>query len=208
MAKRRTVQIRRKTADSDIQGSLNLDGSGKTQLKTGIGLLDRVLAEFACQGCFDLTLRCRPDRKADRHRTNEHLAVALGEAFRKGLGNQHGLHRYGCAFVPMDEAEVRVDVDLGNRYFFSGIRRSEVMPVTGQPHEDTAYSYRELKDFLGGFARVVGMNLHVSVLYPGQDLRHEAEAIFTALGRALEEATRIDPRRKHGSSTQRSLSPS
>jgi imidazoleglycerol-phosphate dehydratase len=196
MAKRRTVQIRRKTAQSDIQGSLNLDGSGKAGLKTGIGLLDHALAEFAFHGYFDLTVRCRPKRKAERHHANDDVAVALGEAFRNALGNQRGIRRYGCVFVPVNETEVRVDVEIGSRYFFSGIRRSEVMPVTGQPHEDASYSYRELKDFLGGFARSIGMSLHVSVLYPGQDLRHEAEAIFKALGRALDEATHVDPRRR------------
>ncbi len=202
MARRRVAQIRRNTTETRIQGSLVIDGSGKAQVKTGVGFLDHVLAQCAFHGYFDLVLRCKGDLAVGKHHTNEDLGLALGEAFKRALGEKKGIRRYGCAFVPMDEAEVRVDVDLSNRYFFSGIRRSEVMPVTGQPHEDAGYTYRDLKDFLGSFARALGMTLHVSMLYPGEDLHHEAEAIFKALGRALDEATRIDPRRRSVPSTK------
>lgn len=202
MAARQVVHIKRKTAGTQIQGSLKLDGTGKTQIKTGIEFLDHALTQFAFHGCFDLTLHCKSGAQTGKHHANEDSAIALGEAFQQALGDKRGIQRYGCAFVPMDETEVRVDLDIGDRYFFSGLRRSEVMPVTGQPHEDSDYSYRDLKDFLSGFSRSLGMNLHVSVLYPGQDLRHEAEAIFKALGRAMDQATQIDRRRKNAPTTK------
>ena len=183
----RTATAHRQTAETDIQATLNLDGTGQHQVETGIGFLDHMLAHVAVHGLFDLAVRARGDLHVDPHHTVEDVALTLGQAFDQALGNRAGICRIGSATVPMDETLAVVVVDLSGRPY--GV--TEVawagptvggLPVTLIPH------------FFESFAVTARANVHARVLY-GRDDHHKAEALFKALARALDAASRLDPRR-------------
>ena len=200
MAKKiRSANIKRKTTETDITGKLTIDGKGKTDVKTGIGFLDHMLTLFAFHGLFDLQIRAKGDLNVDSHHTNEDVAICLGKAFKESLGDCSGIKRYGSKEVPMDLASAKVMVDIGGRYAFLW-----KVPPTGwaeQASREEGYSFEEGKDFLDTFAKSANINLHVEV-YSGQDVHHVLEAVFKALGLALDEATQIDVRRKGVPSTK------
>ena len=189
--------INRKTTETDISGSLVIDGSGKTDINTGVGFLDHMLTLFAFHGLFDLILKAKGDLKVDIHHTNEDVAICLGKAFKSALGDCKGIKRYGSKEVPMDMAAAKAMVDIGGRYAFvwNTPKYSETIP----PAEH--YSVDDGKDFLDTFAKNANINLHIEI-YSGEDVHHILEAIFKALGIALDEATQIDVRRKGVPSTK------
>jgi imidazoleglycerol-phosphate dehydratase len=183
----RKATIERTTNETSIEITLNLDGTGRHEVATGIGFLDHMLAHIAAHGLFDLTVRAEGDLHIDPHHTVEDVALVLGQAFAEALGDKAGIVRMGSAHVPMDEALAFVAVDLSGRPYcvtdmaWSGPTVGNI-PVTLMPH------------FLESFAVTARANVHARVLY-GRDDHHKAEALFKALGRALDQATRSDPRR-------------
>lgn len=200
MAKKiRSAAIKRKTTETDITGKLIIDGKGKADILTGIGFLDHMLTLFAFHGLFDLTLKAKGDLQVDTHHTNEDVAICLGKAFKKALGDCAGIKRYGSKEVPMDQAAAKAMVDIGGRYAFA-LRLPPIVP--GElAVRDAEYSLEDGKDFLDTFAKNACINIHVEV-YSGHDRHHVLEAIFKALGIAIDEATQIDPRRKGIPSTK------
>ncbi|MBR5705091.1 MAG: imidazoleglycerol-phosphate dehydratase HisB [Deltaproteobacteria bacterium] len=182
----RTACVERQTAETSIFLELELDGSGKTDIRTPVPFFNHMLAQLACHGLFDLHLEATGDVEVDAHHTVEDTGIALGEAFRQALGNKEGIRRYGDRLLPMDEALVSVVVD------FSG--RSCLVFVADLPKAHLGTFDVELtKEFFTAFARQAGVTLHIRVLY-GENLHHIVEAIFKAFGRALDEATSLDPR--------------
>jgi len=184
----RTATIHRQTGETDVRVTLALDGAGRHRLDTGIGFLDHMLAHLAVHGLFDLTIEARGDLHVDPHHTVEDVALALGAAFDQALGDRAGIVRVGAATVPMDEALAFVAVDLSGRpYAVTRARWSGPavgsLPVTLIPH------------IFQSLAVAARANLHARVLYGGDD-HHQAEALFKALGRALDAAVRLDPRRE------------
>ncbi len=183
----RTATIHRQTRETDIALTLNLDGSGRHEIATGVGFLDHMLTHVAVHGLFDLTVKAVGDLHIDAHHTIEDTALVLGQAFAEALGDKAGIVRMGSAYVPMDEALAFVAVDLSGRPYavidaaWHGPTIGQV-PTTLIPH------------FLESLAVTAKANLHAKVLY-GRDDHHQAEALFKALGRALDAATQIDPRR-------------
>ena len=197
--KKRKATISRKTTETKIVGELVIDGTGNTSVSTGIGFLDHMLTLFAFHGLFDLKLRVKGDLNVDMHHTNEDVALCLGQAFKKALGACHGIRRFGSSEVPMDRARARVAIDVGGRFAYPGIKirdgkYQDLASIrSNKPGEN--YSMEEGNDFLDTFAKNLGMNLHVNILSES-DMHHMLEAIFKALGIALDRATEIDPRRK------------
>ena len=183
----RAATVHRQTRETDIQVRLELEGTGEYDVETGIGFLDHMLSHVAVHGLFDLHVRASGDLHVDPHHTVEDVALTLGEAFDQALGERAGIVRVGSASVPMDEALAFVVVDLSGRphsvtevaWTGPGVGR---LPVTLVSH------------FFEAFAVAARANLHARVLY-GRDDHHKAEALFKALGRALDTATGIDPRR-------------
>jgi len=198
--KKRKAKIYRKTTETKIVGELVVDGRGKSDIKTGIGFLDHMLTLFAFHGLFDLKLRAKGDLEVDIHHTNEDVAIALGEAFKKSLGACRGIRRFGSCEVPMDNARVKVAVDISGRFSSEGIKfRDEkthypLSAIKGKRPGEENYSMEDGSDFLKTLAERIGMNLHAEVMV-ASDMHHMLEAIFKALGLALDRATEIDPRR-------------
>jgi imidazoleglycerol-phosphate dehydratase len=183
----RTAEIHRTTNETDIQVRLNLDGLGAHEITTGVGILDHMLSHVAVHGLFDLTLTARGDLHIDSHHTIEDCALALGQAVDQALGDRKGIARMGSAYVPMDEALAFVALDLSGRPYtvFEAEWRA---PMIGQMPTSL------VGHFFESLAVTAHMNLHARVLY-GRDDHHQAEALFKALGRALDAATQLDPRR-------------
>jgi imidazoleglycerol-phosphate dehydratase len=183
----RTAAIKRQTHETDIVLTLALDGTGQYLIETGLGFLDHMLTHVAAHGLFDLTVQAKGDLHIDSHHTVEDVALVLGQAFAEALGDKAGIARMGSAYVPMDEALAFVAVDLSGRPYcvaevaWTGSSVGGI-PVTLIPH------------FIESFASAAKANVHARALY-GRDDHHKAEALFKALGRALDAATRPDPRR-------------
>lgn len=182
----RTVTLERKTAETEISLSLNLDGEGKYQVQTGIGFFDHLLAHLAYHGCFDLSLAARGDLEIDAHHTVEDVGIVFGSALTKAVGDKKGIARYGNALVPMDEALVLAVVDLSGRPFLG-----YTLPVDGKVGE--AFEVELAKEFFQAVSRA-GLNIHLRML-AGENRHHILEASFKAFGRALREAVSLDPRR-------------
>jgi imidazoleglycerol-phosphate dehydratase len=183
----RTATVHRQTRETDVRVTLDLDGTGHYEIDTGIGFLDHMLAHVAVHGLFDLTVQASGDLHVDPHHTVEDVALALGAAFDRALGDRAGIVRIGSAYVPMDEALAHVALDLSGRPY--GVTEMAWagpsvggLPVTLIPH------------FFESFAVTARANVHARVLY-GRDDHHKAEALFKALARALDGATSLDPRR-------------
>lgn len=183
----RRAHIARQTGETSIELSLNLDGSGSHHIYTGLPFLDHMLAQVAVHGLFDLDLQASGDLEVDPHHTVEDVALALGQAFRQALGSRRGLVRMAAAACPMDESLAWAAVDFSGRPYAVIQAEWRAPTVGGIPA--SLFSH-----FLESFAGEARCNLHVQVLY-GRDDHHQAEAIFKALGRAIDAATRLDPRR-------------
>jgi len=182
----RTALINRRTNETEIKVELNLDGSGKVHIVTGIGFLDHMLHHIAMHGLFDLELHAKGDLYVDEHHTMEDCALALGMAFEQALGERKGIVRIASAYVPMDETLAFVAVDFSGRPY-TVVQAEWTTPVVGGI-ATTLFGH-----FMESFAVQARCNLHARVLY-GRDDHHKAEALFKALGRALDAATRIDDR--------------
>ncbi len=184
----RQASLHHQTSETDITIHLNLDGQGKTEIQTGIGFLNHMLRHLAFHGLFDLEVRASGDLEVDPHHTVEDCALALGKAFDQALGDRAGIVRMGSCFTPMDESLAFVCVDLSGRPY---------TVMQGEWHAPNVGSLPTslIPHFLESFAVAARCNLHANILY-GRDDHHQAEALFKALGRALEAAARIDPRRQ------------
>lgn len=193
----RTAHVARKTAETDIKVTLNLDGSGAHRVETGVGFLDHMLSHVAVHGLFDLEVRALGDLEVDAHHTVEDVAIVLGQALDRALGDRNGIVRMGASYVPMDEALAFVAVDLSGRPY-AVIDAEWHGPAVG------LMATSLIAHFLETLAVHARMNLHARVCY-GRDDHHQAEALFKALGRALDQATMIDPRRAGVPSTKGTL---
>ncbi|MBN1200978.1 MAG: imidazoleglycerol-phosphate dehydratase HisB [Anaerolineae bacterium] len=193
----RTASITRRTNETQIALTLNLDGSGTAEIDTGVGFFDHMLHHVAVHGLFDLTVQASGDLHIDAHHTIEDVAICLGRALDQALGDRQGIVRMGAAYVPMDEALARVVVDLSGRPY-AVITADFDTPAIGQmPTSLVAHA-------LESIAFHARMNLHAEVFY-GRDDHHKAEALFKALGRALAAAVALDPRRGGVPSTKGTL---
>ena len=200
----RAAAVQRETKEVRIRARVNLDGSGRAKVRTGIRFLDHMLELFAKHGLFDLEVRARGDLDVDLHHTNEDLGLALGEAFRRALGRKRGIRRMGSSFVPMDEslARVRAVVDLSGRPHFDwGLKKAGGRRAARLHGYDAA----DARHFLESFVRKSEITLHVDLLKAGEDVHHILESVFKALGRALREAVERDPRVKGVPSTKGKL---
>ena len=182
----REAKIERKTAETDITLSLDLDGAGKISVDTGCGFLDHMLTLFATHGAFDLDLYCRGDVNVDFHHTAEDIGIALGEAFREASGNRAGIARYASITLPMDEALVLSAVDVSGR----GVLRFNVKFPTEKVGD---FDTELVKEFWLAFVRTAGVTLHV-LMIDGENSHHIAEAIYKGVARSLSAALRPDPR--------------
>jgi imidazoleglycerol-phosphate dehydratase len=183
----RTAEIVRKTNETEIHLRLNLDGKGVYQVKTGIGFFDHMLSHVALHGLFDLNLEASGDLSVDEHHLIEDCALVLGQAFDQALGERQGITRMGSAYVPMDESLAFVCVDLSGRPY-------TVFQVEWHSPGVGGIATSLFAHFFESFAITARCNLHARVLY-GRDDHHQAEALFKALGRALDTACQVDPRR-------------
>jgi imidazoleglycerol-phosphate dehydratase len=184
---RREAAITRRTAETDISLRINLDGTGGSTIETGIGFFDHMLTLFAKHGLTDLEVEAKGDLHVDFHHTVEDTGIVLGQAVRQALGDKKGLVRYGCAYLPMDETLARVVIDLSGRAFVEYRAPRQADAIGG------AFSFQLVEEFIRAFAHSLAANVHVEIIY-GRDSHHMAEAIFKGLARALDQATRIDPR--------------
>ena len=182
----RTATIRRETRESRVEVLLNIDGSGKADVATGIGFLDHMLDSLARHARFDLTIRAEGDLHVDQHHTAEDVGIALGQALDKALGERRAIRRFGDATVPLDEALAMVAVDLGGRGWASIDLPFNTPAIGGLASE-------MIPHLLQSFAMDGRLGLHVRLL-AGDNDHHRAEATFKALARALDDATRPDPR--------------
>lgn len=193
----RTSRQNRKTAETAIQLSIDLDGEGTSNISTGIGFFDHMLTLFSRHGLFDLDIDAKGDLEVDFHHTVEDTGITLGEAMREALGDKRGIRRYGCCHLPMDETLARVVVDLSNRPHL------EFRAAPGTPSAPN-FPFTLVEEFCRALASNLRANIHVELLY-GRDGHHIAEAIFKGLARALREACEKDPRVKGIPSTKEAL---
>jgi imidazoleglycerol-phosphate dehydratase len=180
----RKSEVTRKTAETDIKLALNLDGSGKGIIETGVGFLDHMLELFARHGKFDLDISCKGDTHVDSHHSVEDIGICLGTAFAKALGEARGICRYSDVTLPMDEALVLCAVDVSGRSHLS-------LDVTLPDRSVGAMDTELFEEFLQAFVRKAGLTVHVRKL-DGKNAHHILEACFKALARALRAAVKID----------------
>lgn len=182
----RTAEVTRNTAETRITVKVNLDGSGKSRLSTGIGFFDHMLDQIARHGLIDLDIEADGDLHIDGHHTVEDVGITLGQAVYKAVGDKKGLRRYGHAYVPLDEALSRVVVD------FSG-RPGLVMDVPFKSGMIGAFDTQLTHEFFQGFVNHALVTLHIDNL-KGENAHHQAESVFKAFARALRDALELDPR--------------
>jgi len=182
----RQAQVTRNTLETQISVKLNLDGSGKSKLATGIGFFDHMLDQVARHGMIDLEIEAKGDLHIDAHHTVEDVGITLGQAFAKAMGDKKGVRRYGHAYVPLDEALSRVVVDLSGR---PGLEYAVdyARGLVGEFDIDLVH------EFFQGFANHALVTLHIDN-FKGRNAHHQAETIFKAFGRALRMASEMDPR--------------
>jgi imidazoleglycerol-phosphate dehydratase len=193
----RTGTVERKTKETEIAVAVDLEGSGKAEIETGMPFLNHMLDSFSRHGLFDIRVQARGDLEVDYHHTVEDVGLALGEAFKKALGDKHGIRRFGEASCPLDETLAKVVIDLSGRPYLSynvKIRPGRVGSFdTDLPHE-----------FYAAFTNQLGMNLHIDVIR-GENPHHIIEACFKAFARAMDMATSFDERISGVLSTKGSL---
>jgi imidazoleglycerol-phosphate dehydratase len=192
----RRVTLSRRTRETDITLTLDLDGTGATDVRTGVGFYDHLLGSFAHHGLFDLAVRATGDLEVDEHHTVEDVALVLGAAVAEALGDRAGISRFGEATVPMDEALATAVVDAGGRPY-------AVLDIPFRGERVGALPTQLVEHALEAFARSAGLTLHLRA--SGRNDHHVAEASFKALGRALRVAVAADPRRAGAASTKGSL---
>ena len=195
--KERIATCIRKTKETDIELRLNLDGTGKTNICTGVGFFDHMLDGFARHGLFDLDLQVKGDLHVDCHHTVEDVGIVLGQAILKALGDKKGIKRYGSFLLPMDETLAMCAIDLSGRPY---LNFQAEFPIGKLDDFDTEM----FREFFYALSYSAAMNLHLKILEPG-NAHHMAEALFKALGKALDVATMEEPRMKDVWSTKGSL---
>jgi imidazoleglycerol-phosphate dehydratase len=193
----RKAEIKRKTRETDVLISINLDGTGQFSGTTKVGFFDHMLELLARHGMFDLTVEASGDLHVDAHHTVEDVGIVLGATLDKALGDKRGINRYGWAVVPMDESQAQVAIDLGGRAALV-FHAPFSSPLIGD------FPTELLEEFFIALANNAKMNLHVNVPY-GRNNHHMAEAIFKATARALRHAAERDPRSNDVPSTKGSL---
>ena len=182
---KRQAEINRKTAETDIQLVLDLDGSGKSTIDSGVGFLDHMLTLFAKHGRFDLKVICRGDTQVDDHHSVEDIGICLGEAFGKALGDKAGIRRYGDCILPMDEALILSAVDISGRAHLSYDARMRAKKVG-------TFDVELAEEFWTAFARAAKLTLHIRQL-DGKNAHHIIEGQFKSVARSLRTAVSIDP---------------
>lgn len=187
MSKKRTAKKHRKTAETDISLELNVDGSGKSTIDTGIAFLDHMLTLFSKHGLFDLKVKAKGDIAVDFHHTVEDTGIVLGNCFKEAMGDKAGIVRYGSCLLPMDETLARVALDLSGRPFLYYDTPERVEAI------GKAFSFQLVEEFMRAFSHAALATVHIEILH-GKDAHHMAEAIFKGLARALDAATRLDSR--------------
>ena len=193
----RKAKIERKTKETDISMSVNLDGRGSHTIATSIPFLDHMLSLLSFHSQIDLDIRATGDIEIDYHHLMEDLGIVFGEALQKALGSKEGIRRYGNATIPMDESLAQVVIDLSGRpYLVYKVKQPRVAP--------RGLEFTLFEDFFRSVSNHAMMNLHVIVSY-GRDLHHIFEGIFKAFGRALREAVAMDPGRRGLPSTKGKL---
>lgn len=180
----RTAEITRNTAETNISLKVNLDGTGKTEVGTGVGFLNHMLTLFAAHGKFDLEVRCVGDTDVDDHHSVEDVGICLGQAFRQALGDKRGITRYGSFLLPMDEALILAAVDISGR---SSLNDALEIPTEKIGSFDTEL----VEEFFLGFTRSCPMSLHLRKL-AGTNSHHIVEGAFKAFGRAMKAAVALD----------------
>ena len=193
----RTAAVSRETSETDVDLTLVVDGDGDSEVDTGIGFYDHMLESVAKHGLFDLTVRCDGDVDVDDHHTVEDVAICLGEAFDEALGDKRGIRRYADRRVPLDEAVASVVVDVAGRPYYA---------FDGEFSQERVGGFTSVMadHFARSLAHNAGLTLHVAV-ERGENAHHEVEAVFKALARALDDATRLDERRSDTPSTKGEL---
>lgn len=185
----RTAEVTRNTSETRIRVSLNLDGTGRQSLNSGVPFLDHMLDQIARHGMIDLDIHCDGDTHIDDHHTVEDIGITLGQAVAKAIGDKAGIRRYGHAYVPMDEALSRVAIDFSGRpglFYFVDFTRARI----GNFDVDLA------REFFQGFVNHANATIHIDNLR-GQNAHHQCETIFKAFGRALRMALEMDPRNEN-----------
>lgn len=193
----RTAEIVRTTRETDIRLTIDLDGSGRAEVATGVGFLDHMLELFARHGLFDLSVACKGDRHIDDHHSTEDVGICLGQAIDRALGDKSGIRRYGHAILPMDETLVTCALDLSGRPYWAW---NAPMPAA----KIGTFDSELVADFWQAVSTHGRMNFHV-LLHYGRNTHHISEAIFKAAARALRDACEVDPRSTGVPSTKGSL---
>lgn len=193
----RTAKIERKTAETDIQLELNLDGTGQSSIKTGVGFFDHMLELLSKHGLFDLNIEAKGDLRVDQHHTVEDVGICFGQAIRQAIGDKAGIRRYGHFTLPMEETLVTSAVDLSGRYFL-------VFQAEFASAKIGDFDSELVEDFWQATAANALCNLHI-VLHHGRNSHHVSEAVFKSCARALRMAVESDPRQKGVPSTKGTL---
>lgn len=193
----RKSEIKRTTKETDISIALNIDGTGISEINTGVGFLDHMLTLFSRHGFFDMTIKAKGDIEVDQHHTVEDAGICLGQAFIKASGDKAGIRRYGNATIPMSDSLATVVIDLCDRPFL-------VYNVSLKNQKVGDFDTELVEEFFHAFANNAGATLHINLAY-GNNTHHIIEAIFKAFGRALDQATSYDERIKGVLSTKGTL---
>lgn len=186
--RKRKAEITRKTAETQIKMSINIDGRGKSSVHTGMPFLDHMLTLLSKHGLFDISVKAKGDLHVDIHHTNEDVGIVLGQAFHKALRDKKGLRRYGFFSVPMDEVLARVTLDFSGRPSLS-VHKSKGVSFSRLEN----YSFHDAMEFMHAFCQHAGITMHVEVV-TGRDSHHIIEGVFKCAAKALDMATQIDPR--------------
>ena len=208
--KKRKAVVKRKTKETSIVASVTLDGSGKSRVRTGLRFLDHMLESLAKHGFFDIELKAAGDLDIDTHHTNEDVGIALGEAFKKALGDKKGIRRFADFRAPLDEAlsETRVTVDLSGRgscHIHTNAKTKWLEhPALRAKQNSMNYTVADAKHFLESFADHMGITLHIDFV-SGEQPHHVIEATFKSMAKALDWATGLDEREKSVPSTKGKL---
>lgn len=193
----RRKKITRRTAETTIDLVFAIDGTGKTNLETGVGFFDHMLTLFASHGRFDLTVKCEGDLIVDQHHSVEDVGIVLGQAFQASIGSKEGIERYATVSTPMDEALATVSLDISGRSFL-------VYNVEGLKEKVGEFDTELVEEFFLAFTRHAGVTLHINLAY-GKNSHHIIESIFKSFGRAMRLASTINPNIKGIPSTKGTL---
>ncbi|WP_340002867.1 imidazoleglycerol-phosphate dehydratase HisB [Oceanobacillus sp. FSL K6-0127] len=193
----RKAKIERSTAETSIELDLTIDGTGNATIRSGVGFLDHMLLLLTKHGLFDLAVTCNGDLEVDQHHSVEDIGIALGQAFQQALGNKEGITRYATVTTPMDEALSTISLDISGRPYF-------VYNVEGLKDKVGDFDTELVEEFFHAFVSNAKVTLHINLAY-GNNTHHMIESIFKGFGRALDQATILNPRVKGIPSTKGSL---